>query len=70
MDFNLYFAEWLVWERYREAQRLAARGWWWDPPSRPRRPLRVALGLAMIRAGHWILGSAPGYAGHPDAIGR
>ncbi len=71
MDFNLYVAEWLMWERYREAERLAARGWWWsDPPGLRSRPLRVAVGHTLIRAGRWILGGAVGCAGHPDALGR
>jgi len=59
MDFNMYFAELLVRERLRESERLARTSQWIEA-SRPRsRPLRVAVGLAMLRAGRWVLGNAP-----------
>jgi len=67
MDMNVYLAEFLVRERFREAERLARASQWAEEASgRRRRALRVALGGAMIRAGRWVLGQAPDAA----ALGR
>ncbi|MBI4610374.1 MAG: hypothetical protein HY726_15365 [Candidatus Rokubacteria bacterium] len=68
MDFNDYVVEQLVKERLREAQRLAALGAWHDRPRAPRRRLRAAMGLAMIRVGRWVLGQP--VEGEPAALGR
>ena len=67
MDFNLYLAEFMVRDRLREAERLARASRWVKEASGQRsRPLRVALGHAMIRAGRWVLGQAP----DAPALGR
>lgn len=58
MDFNVYVLEFLVRERLREAERLARVSQWMEPSDPRSRPFRVALGLAMIRAGRWVLGQA------------
>jgi hypothetical protein len=57
MDMNEYLIEKMVGERISEMQAAALR---WHLPALwgPRRPLRVRLGLALIRLGHWALGSA------------
>ena len=60
MDLNVYLMEFLVRERFREAERLArASQWVEEAAGRRRRAFRVALGRAMIRAGRWVLGQAP-----------
>ncbi len=67
MDLNVYLAEILVRERLREAERLARASQWMEEASGQRsRPLRVALGRAMIRAGRWVMGRAP----DAPALGR
>jgi hypothetical protein len=59
MDFNLYATEWLVRERMREAERVSRLGWVPERAGCPRRrPLRVAVGLAMVRLGRWMSGDA------------
>jgi hypothetical protein len=68
MDFNEYLAERLVKERLHEARALAARRALIDSLRPPRRPLRVVVGFAMVRAGHWVLGHAPECAGEPGAL--
>jgi hypothetical protein len=46
-------------ERLDEARATAAR-WALLRSLRPaRRPVRVAVGLALIRIGHWLAGRAP-----------
>lgn len=67
---NLYFVEWLVRERLQEAERLAATRGWSEIARPPRRPLRVAVGRAMICAGQWILGQASPCAGEAGALRR
>lgn len=67
MDLNVYLVEFLVRERFREAERLARASQWVEEASgRRRRAFRVALGRAMIRAGRWVLRQAPAAA----ALGR
>lgn len=67
MDFNVFFAEFLVRERFREAERLARASQWVEEVAAPRsRPLRAALGLAMIRVGRWLLRQIP----DAPALGR
>lgn len=53
MDMNEYFVEWLLKERLAEARAAAARSALIGPLP-PRRPARVALGLALVRLGHRI----------------
>ena len=56
MDMNEYLIEKMVGERISDMQTAAVR---WNAAARaPRRPLRVRLGLALIRLGHWALGPA------------
>ena len=57
MDMNEYLIEKMVGERISEMHAAALR---WHLPAKwaPRRPLRVRLGLTLIRLGHWTLGSA------------
>jgi len=57
MDMNEYLIEKMVGERISEMHAAAAH---LHLPARwaPRQPLRVRLGLALIRLGHWALGSA------------
>jgi hypothetical protein len=52
-------------ERLDEARVQAAR-WALLRDLRPaRRPLRVAVGFALIKIGHWVAGRAPRRAGQP-----
>ena len=69
MDPNEYLVECLVKERLAEARAAAAR----NTLARslpPRRPARVALGLALVRVGRWILGPDPEHAGPARLDGR
>jgi hypothetical protein len=55
MDMNSYLVEKLVSTRLSEMRAAAARLDLARQAS-PKRPLRVALGVALIRLGHWALG--------------
>lgn len=68
MDFNEYFAEWLVRERLAEARALAARATLIRAVRPPRRRLRATVGLVLIRIGQGLLGRAAEYAGEPSAL--
>ena len=57
MDMNEYLIEKMVGERIADMQTAAVR-WNLSAARAPRRPLRVRLGLALIRLGHWAVGSA------------
>lgn len=59
MELNEYFVEWLIRERLTEARAHAARRALLDSASPPCRPVRVAVGRALIRLGHWILRQVP-----------
>ncbi|HXJ82908.1 MAG TPA: hypothetical protein VMS64_29990 [Candidatus Methylomirabilis sp.] len=60
---NVYLLEQLVNDRLAEARARAAQRALNYPLEPARRPVRVALGLALIRAGQWIAGPAPRRAG-------
>ena len=62
---NLYLDEQLVRDRLADARVMAARHSLASRLRPVRRPVRVALGLALIRAGHWMAGRAPRRAGQP-----
>ena len=67
MDFSEYAVELLVRQRLAEARALAARAALLDSVRPPRRKLRVAVGLALIRIGQGLIGRAAEYAGDPGA---
>jgi len=54
MDMNVYVAEWLVRERIAEARTAGARDALIHAHRPPHQPMRVALGLALIRLGRRI----------------
>jgi len=56
MDMNVYSLEWLARERLADARARVAREAWVRTVPLPRRPWRVALGLALIGLGHRIVG--------------
>jgi len=56
MDMNLYSVEWLARERLADARAAAAREGWLRSERPTRRPLRVALGHALIGLGTRIVG--------------
>src|SRR6266496_145810 len=60
---NTYLDEQLVRERLDEARAFAAQQALIQSLRPVRRPMRVALGLALIRTGHWVAGRAPRRAG-------
>lgn len=68
MDTNEYFVELLVRERLAEARALAERWAPIDSVRPPRQPARVALGLALIRLGRWILGRVSEPEGAPNPL--
>ena len=55
MDFNEYAASYMLRERHAELIAAAHREALASQAGRPRRPLRVALGTALIRTGAWLL---------------
>lgn len=60
------FAAYLVWERLREARARAAHWHLVESLRPPRRPVRVAVGLALIRLGRALAAKGPARAGAPD----
>ncbi len=56
---NGYLDEQLVRERLDEVRAMAAQQALVRSFRPVRRPMRVALGLALIRVGHWLAGRAP-----------
>ena len=70
MDYDAYFAEWLVKTRLGEARAFAQRMALLDALRPPRRPARAVLGLALIRIGRWILDRVPEYASEADTLAR
>ncbi len=65
---HVYLDEQVVRERLDEARADAARQALIRSLRPVRRPMRVALGLALIRVGHWVAGRAPRRAGHPSRV--
>jgi hypothetical protein len=62
MDMNVYFAEWLIKERLAEARAAGARDALLHAHRPPRQPMRIALGLALIRLGQRIQSGRPSAA--------
>lgn len=60
---NTYFLELLVRERLAEARAAGMRAALLCSLRPPRRPVRAALGIALIRIGHWLVGQAHKRAG-------
>ena len=56
---NMYLDEQLVKERMDEARAMAAQQALILSLGPVRRPVRVAVGHALIRIGHWVAGRAP-----------
>ena len=69
MDMNVYFAEWLIKERLAEARAAGARDALLHAHRPPRQPMRIALGLALIRLGQRIQSGRPSTA-DPLAAGN
>ena len=65
---NMYLDENLVRERLDEARAMAAQMALVRSLRPIRRPVRVAVGLALIRAGRWMAGRAPKRAGEPSRV--
>jgi len=65
---NTYLDEHLVRERLDEARAFAAQQALIQSLRPVRRPMRVAVGLALIRTGHWVAGRAPRRAGGPSRV--
>lgn len=57
MDMNLYALEVMVHQQIAERHAGAVSYELARAATTPRRPLRVAVGLALIRLGTWTLGS-------------
>ena len=55
MDFNEYVALMMVRERHAEMIAAARRDAVLKSVARPRGPIRVAVGTALIRLGAWLL---------------
>ena len=65
---NVFLDEQLVRERMEEARAMAARQALIRGLRPVPGPVRVAVGLALIRAGHWVAGRAPRRAGEPSQV--
>jgi hypothetical protein len=64
---NDYLAKYLMEDRLRELREIRARQNLARAARVPRVPLRVAAGLALIRAGRMLARRAPALAGHRRA---
>jgi hypothetical protein len=65
---NPQLAEQVARHRLEEARAEAAR-WALLRELRPApRPVRVVVGIALIRLGHWVAGRAPRRAGQPRRV--
>jgi hypothetical protein len=62
---NEYVTHLLVKERIEEARTFGARRTLLRALRPPRRPIRVRLGLVLVRVGHWMLGQTLDHAGEP-----
>jgi hypothetical protein len=62
---NPQVEEQVVRQRLEEARAEAARQTLLRGLRPARRPLRVALGFALIKVGHWVAGRAPRQASQP-----
>lgn len=62
---NTHLEAWLVRERLEEARAFAAQQAVLQSLRPARRPVRVFLGLSLIRIGRWLAGKAPRAAGEP-----
>jgi hypothetical protein len=56
MELNAYALEAMTRQRLEELRAYAEQHELVRALARPRRPLRVALGLVLIRVGTWTLG--------------
>ena len=65
---HTYLDEQLVRERLDEARAFAARLALVRGLRPIRRPLRVAVGLFLVRVGHWVAGRAPRRTGTPGRV--
>jgi hypothetical protein len=65
---NMYLDEQLVRDRLEDARAMTARQALVRGLRPARRPVRVTLGLALIRAGHWMAGRAPRRTGQPRRV--
>ena len=62
---NQQMEEQVARQRLEEARAEAAR-WALIRQLRPaRKPMRVVVGFALIKIGHWVAGRAPRRAGQP-----
>jgi len=59
---------WMVRERLEEARAFAARQAVLQSLRPERRPVRVSLGLSLIRIGRWLAGQAPRSASEPHRV--
>ena len=66
---NEYVTHLLVKERIEEARAFGARRALVRSLRPPRRPVRVRLGLVLVRIGHWMLGQTLDRAGEADRSG-
>ena len=62
---NTHLLEQLVRERLDEARATAAQRALLRKLRPARRSVRVAVGFALIKVGHWVAGRAPRPAGRP-----
>ena len=65
---NVFLDEQLVRERVEEARAMAAQLAVIRSLRPAPRPVRVALGLALIRVGHWVAGGALRRAGEANRV--
>jgi hypothetical protein len=62
---NPQLEELMARQRLDEARAEAARYALLRDGRRARRPLRIIVGFALIKAGHWVAGRAPRRGGRP-----
>ena len=65
---NIFLDEQLVRERLAEARAFAVQQALIRSLRPVRRPVRVAVGQALIRVGHWVAGRGPRRAGAQSRV--
>jgi len=70
MDMNDYLIDTLVRQRLDDIRADARRAVLAAALAPPRQPLRVTLGVALMRLGRWVLGDEHGVVPEPERAPR
>jgi hypothetical protein len=70
MDMNDYVMNTIVRQRLDDIRADARRAVLAAALTPPRQPLRVTLGLTLVRLGRWLLGAEHGVVSAPEPASR